>query len=59
MRRPDPRTHQRAHLWLGWDDPAPRARIADPRERIWWGVVGAFAAFALLLIAQILGVASA
>lgn len=26
---PDPRSHKKSHLWLGWDDPAPREREAQ------------------------------
>jgi len=58
-KRPDPRTHQRADMYQGWEDPAPPRRQHDPSERVWWAIVGFFTAFALLLIAQSLGVACA
>lgn len=60
MSRPDPALHQRADMYQGWDEPDRPARIDPDRgERIWWGIVGLFAGFALLLIAQSLGVACA
>lgn len=48
--------HQRADMYQGWDDPAPPRRVdPDRAERIWWGIVGLFAGFALLMVARQLG----
>jgi hypothetical protein len=55
-------TYHRADMYQGADDPTPsRAQMLTHarRERVWWGVVGLFAGFALILAAQSLGVASA